>query len=173
MSFEIEHVQGPEEAPIHLIEYGDYQCPFCGRAYGVIKRLQQIFGNDLRFTFRNFPLGIQHPHAMDAARAAEAAAAQGKFWEMHDLLYENQQNLSLERILELTTKLGLDRNKFTADMASDNVIEKIERDLYEGARKGVNGTPSFFINGKHYLGDWSYPAMLETLTALRKKKLAA
>lgn len=164
-----DHIQGPEDAPLELLEYGDYECPFCGMAFPIIKRLQGVLGKDLRFVFRNFPLAVQHPHAMDAARAAEAAGLQGKFWDMHDLLYENQRNLDPDSLLEYATLLDLDLQQFTQDMASPEVEKKTARDLYGGARSGVNGTPSLFINGFRHDGDWSYQSLLTTLTALRRE----
>jgi protein-disulfide isomerase len=164
-----DHWQGPEDAPLTLVEYGDYECPFCGQAYPVIKRLQQALKDDLKFVFRNFPLTMAHPNAMNAALAAEAAALQGKFWEMHDTLYEHQDNLDPESLLEYAAALGLDLEKFRQDMKSPEVEGKVAKDLYGGARSGVNGTPNFFINGYKYEGDWSYPSLLTVLTAVRKQ----
>ena len=165
----LDHPFGPANAPLILIEYGDYQCPSCGRAYSVIQHLQKTLKDDLRFVFRNFPLAVQHPFAMAAAQAAEAAGLQGKFWEMHDMLYENQDALDPEGLFEYASALRLDLEKFTRDMASPEVEERIAHDLYGGARSGVNGTPGFFINGFRYDGDWSFSALLTVLTALRKK----
>ncbi|HEX6467050.1 MAG TPA: thioredoxin domain-containing protein, partial [Terriglobales bacterium] len=102
-----DHIQGEEDAPVTLVEYGDYECPHCGRAYGIIKRVQKHFGRRLRFVFRNFPLNESHPNAENAAESSEFAAAHGRFWEMHDLLYENQEQLSLPALLELAESLGL------------------------------------------------------------------
>src|SRR3954464_7721996 len=115
---EQDHALGPATAPITLLEFGDYECPDCGNAYPVIKRLIGEMGARLRFVFRNFPLSNVHPHASVAAQAAEAAAAQGKFWEMHDLLYENQKNLANMEMTRLALRLGLEPSRFDADLAS-------------------------------------------------------
>ena len=163
-----DHTQGSKDAPLTLVEYGDYECPFCGRAYSVIKRLQEVFKDDLLLIFRNFPLAIAHPNSMNAARAAEAAGLQQKFWEMHDLLFEHQDNLEPDDLLEYASTLNLDLEKFTQDMTLPEIEEKIAQDLYGGARSGVNGTPTFFINGFRFDGEWSYPSLLTALTAARR-----
>lgn len=167
-----DHAQGPADAPLVLVEYGDYECPFCGQAYYVVQRTQRAFGNDLRFVFRNFPLTQIHPHAMNAARAAEAAALQDRFWEMHDTLYENQENLDDESLLAYATSLELDLQRFADDMFSQQVEERILYDLEGGARSGVNGTPTFFINGFRFDGDWTQQ-LLYTLQAVREELRAA
>lgn len=164
-----DHSRGPVDAPLVLVEYGDYECPFCGRAHGVLQRLQETLGDDLRFVFRNFPLTTMHPHALEAARAAEAAGRQGKFWEMHDAIYENQDNLETEDLLGYATDLSLDIDQFSYDMRNPEIETRIAQDLYGGARSGVNGTPSFFINGFRYDGDWSYESLLATLEAIREQ----
>lgn len=149
-----DHIQGSNNAPIELVEYGDYQCSYCGEAYAVIKAVQQTLENDLKFVFRNFPLSEVHPDAENAAMAAEAAALQNKFWEMHDILYENQQQLDEGHLISFTKKIGLDVNQFKSDMQKSIVSDKIENDFESGVRSGVNGTPSFFVNGKKYDGNW-------------------
>ncbi|MEX8549333.1 MAG: DsbA family protein [Mucilaginibacter sp.] len=149
-----DHIQGKNNAPIKLVEYGDYQCSYCGEAYSVIKAVQQTLGNDLELVFRNFPLSEVHPDAENAAKAAEAAALQNKFWEMHDMLYENQQQLDEENLISFAKKIGLDVNQFKSDMQSSAVSDKVESDFESGARSGVNGTPSFFVNGEKYDGNW-------------------
>jgi len=166
-----DHTLGPEDAPLVLLEYGDYECSFCRKAHPISKGLVQNLQKDLRFVFRNFPLTSIHPHAMDAARAAEAAGLQGKFWEMHDVIYENQENLELEDLLEHAAALSLDLERFSQDMQSPWVEEKVSTDLYGGARSGVNGTPTFFINGFRYDGDWSYQSLLTVLTGVRQQIL--
>src|SRR5689334_3482382 len=113
-----DHVQGPKDAPLELVEYGDYECPYCGQAHYIVKQLQQALQDELRFVFRNFPLSQIHPDAVSAARAAEAAALQGKFWEMQDILYENQDNLDSESVLQYAAELDLDLSKFVTDMGS-------------------------------------------------------
>jgi protein-disulfide isomerase len=152
---EADHVQGPANAPLELIEYGDYECPFCRQAYDVVQRTQRAFGHDLRFVFRNVPLTQFLPHAMNAARAAEAAALQNRFWEMHDTLYENQENLDDESLLAYAAALDLNLKRFADDMFSPQVDERILSDLEGGARSGVNGTPTFFISGFRFDGDWT------------------
>lgn len=151
-----DHIQGSESAPITLVEYGDYECPFCGRAYHVIKQLQKHFGKQLRFVFRNFPLTQLHPQAEVAAEAAEFAATNDKFWEMHDLIYENQTSLSEPLLLELGMTLGLDTNELRMAIETKGFEEKIRADFLGGVRSGVNGTPTFFINGERYNGSYEY-----------------
>jgi protein-disulfide isomerase len=162
-----DHTRGPEGAPLVLLEYGDYECPFCGRAYLVVKRLEAAFKNDLRFAFRNYPLPHKHPNAENAARAAEAAAQQGKFWEMYDLLFENQDNLTMEFLEEYAAALDLDLDRFAADMRSPRSEQKINSDRERGDRSGVDGTPTFYINGIRYDGDWSYDSLHLLLQEIR------
>ena len=144
---ERDHIQGPPDAPLALVEYGDYECPFCGQAYYVVKELERRAGNMMRFVFRNFPLTTIHPHAERAAGAAEAAVAQGKFWEMHDCLYENQQALEDENLLDYAALVGLDIPQFLREMREGRYLNRILEDFLSGVRSGVNGTPTFFING--------------------------
>jgi protein-disulfide isomerase len=145
------------------VEYGDYQCPYCGEAHPVIERLQKALGKKLRFVFRNFPLTEAHPYALMAAEAAEAAALQGKFWEMHDWIYENQEMLDPEVLPEWAEELGLDVKELAAGMKQRAVLKRIEEDRSSGLGSGVNGTPSFFINGKQYEGEADYDSMHEAL----------
>ncbi|HEX5083755.1 MAG TPA: thioredoxin domain-containing protein [Blastocatellia bacterium] len=149
-----DHIRGPETAPVTLVEYGDYECPFCGQAYYVLKELAQRAGNSMRFVFRNFPLTTLHPHAERAAEAAEAAGAQGKFWEMHDLLFENQKSLEDEDLMKDAASVGLDTSIFLGEMREGRYQKHIREDFLSGARSGVNGTPTFFINGVRYDGSW-------------------
>src|SRR6267378_3683097 len=144
---ENDHQTGNPKAKIILVEYGDYQCPHCGIAYPLIKQLLKQFGKELLFVFRNFPLEEIHPAARIAAQAAEAASRQNQFWKMHDLIYQNQSNLSPQFLIQCAVKLKLNENKFLADSTSDPVLSKIESDFDGGIESGVNGTPSFFING--------------------------
>ena len=154
-----DHAQGPAGAPVTLVEYGDYECPHCGRAYPIIKALQKSFGKQLRFAFRNFPLQEIHPYAEAAAETAEFAATHGKFWEMHDLIFENQNSLSEQMLGELAQRLTLDRQALREALESGTFAERVRRDFSGGVRSGVNGTPTFFINGQRYDGDFE----LETL----------
>jgi len=147
-----DHIQGNPNAELVIVEYGDYQCPYCGAAYPVLKELMNEFGNEIRFVFRNFPLSEMHPYAKPAAMAAEAAGMQGKFWEMHDAIYENQQNLSESLLIEIAEQLPLNMDQFKEDMQSSELAEKIDSDFESGVISGVNGTPSFFINGKKFDG---------------------
>jgi protein-disulfide isomerase len=156
-----DHIQGPEQAPVTLVEYGDYECPYCGAAYPIIKQVQSRMGDRLRFVFRNFPITTSHPHAEQAAEAAEAAAAQGTFWEMHDLLYENQQHLEPSDLHRYAEQLGLDGREFDEELAQHVHADRVREDFMSGVRSGVNGTPTFYINGARH--DDSYE--LETLLA--------
>lgn len=156
-----DHMQGNPDAPVVLLEYGDYQCPHCGRAYPIVKKLQQQLGDQLALAFRNFPLENIHPQAKIAAIAAEAAGLQGKYWEMHDILFENQRNFSIGAILKYAESIGLDMKQFEKDIADPALGEKVEKDFYNGMRSGVNGTPSFFINGEKFEGDWEGDGLLQ------------
>ena len=162
-----DHVQGPVGALIALVEYGDYECPFCGEAYPIIKALQERLGERLCFAFRNFPLTNMHPHAEHAAEAAEAAEAQGKFWEMHDALYENQAALDDEDLAEYATALGLDARRLIADVLAGAHLARVREDFRSGVRGGVNGTPTFFINGVRYDGAKDFDDLLAALTQSR------
>jgi protein-disulfide isomerase len=156
-----DHIQGDTAAACILVEYGDYQCPSCGQAYPIVKRLQKHFGKRLAFVFRNFPLTQIHPWAEPAAEAAEFAAVKEKFWEMHDLLYENQQQLGESLLVELSDTLDLSSSKLLTAVAEHTYQERVKTDFRGGVRSGVNGTPTFFINGVRH--DASYD--FATLTA--------
>ncbi|MET0281995.1 MAG: DsbA family protein [Steroidobacteraceae bacterium] len=160
-----DHVQGPMDAPVTLVEYGDYQCPYCGEAYQVIKAVQQTLGSRLRFVFRNFPLNQAHPQAELAAEAAEAAGAQGKFWEMHDALYENQQQLGQPLIEALVEQLGLDAGRLEQDLQARSFQARVKHDFMGGVRSGVNGTPGLFINGQRYDQSWDEESLTAALLA--------
>ena len=163
-----DHTQGDDDAVIELVEYGDYQCPHCGRAYPILKNIQKKLGHKLKFIFRNFPLAEIHPNAMNAAVAAEAASAQDKFWEMHDIIFENQQHLSDVDLIKYAAKIGLNIELFEADFEKPQFLEKVESDFESGIRSGVNGTPSFFINGEKYDEDWEEVPFLSYLHSLIK-----
>jgi protein-disulfide isomerase len=158
-----DQAEGPADAPLTLVEYGDYQCPYCGAAYPVVKRLQKALGKRLRFVFRNFPLTQAHPYALVAAEAAEAAALQGKFWEMHDLLFEQQIFLKPDIIPLWAERIGLNLEKFGNDIKQGVVEKRIKEDRQSGIRSGVNGTPTFFINGTRYDGSPDYDSLLAAL----------
>src|SRR5262245_32536976 len=160
---ERDHVRGPCAAPVTLLEYGDYECPYCGQAYYVVKDLELRAGNLMRFVFRNFPLTTIHPHAERAAEAVEASGAQGKFWEMHDCLFENQESLEDEDLLECGVLAGLDIHRIVRDMREGRYLNRIREDFLSGARSGVNGTPTFFINGLRYDGSWELGPFLAAI----------
>jgi protein-disulfide isomerase len=161
-----DHVHGPVTAPLTLVEYGDYQCPFCGAAYPEVKKVQKELGQKLRFVFRNFPLTRIHPYAESAAETAEAASAQGKFWEMHDFLYEHQNTLNDPKIaFEFARKLGLNTERFQRELSKHAHLPRIKEDFTGGIRSGVNGTPTFYVNGVRHDAD---PTAKEILRALEK-----
>lgn len=146
-----DQVQGdPNTAKIVLVEYGDYQCPYCGHAFPLVKKFIEEYGDEVAFVFRNFPLTDSHQYAMAAATIAEAAGKQGRFWEMHDLIYNNQNLLSENMLKECVATLNLDVNKIENDITTSNLQDKIEADFEGGVRSGVNGTPSFFVNGEKW-----------------------
>ncbi len=150
-----DHIMGGDLASVTLVEYGDYQCPFCGQAYGIIKEIQREMAHRPRFVFRNFPLTGPHPYAEAAAEAAESAGAQGSFWEMHDLLYENQDRLGEAMLVAAASKLGLDVGRFVDDIKAARYKERVKLDFKGGVRSGVNGTPCFFVNGARFDGSWA------------------
>jgi protein-disulfide isomerase len=156
-----DHIQGPEGAPLVLLEYGDYQCPYCGAAYPIVKRIQKELGPRLRFVFRNFPITNSHPQAEWAAETAEAAGAQGKFWEMHDYLYENQPSLGEEAFFAKYEK----KLKLVREVAQHVHSARIQEDYMSGIRSGVNGTPTFYIDGLRYD---DYPGFVQLISALEK-----
>ncbi len=149
-----DHLEGNPDASIELVEYGDYQCPHCGRAYHVVKTLQEKLGSQLKFSFRNFPLAKIHPEATLAAIATEAAARQGKFWEMHDIIFENQEDLEQPALIAYAEEIGLDISLFEKDLSDETLLQKVESDFESGIRSGVNATPTFFINGEKYNNGW-------------------
>jgi protein-disulfide isomerase len=164
-----DHAQGPASAAVTLVEYGDYECPHCGAAYPIVKKLQEKLGPKLRFIFRNFPLSSMHPHAEHAAEAAEAAAAQNKFWEMHDWIFEHQDTLEDRDLFEAVKTLGLDSAKFLKDMKSPAFMARVKEDFRSGVRSGVNGTPTFFINGVRHDQAPGYEELLAGLQAAIRK----
>ena len=147
-----DHVLGPDDAPVTLLEYGDYQCPFCADMHPMIKAIARSMGAQMRFVFRHMPLLEMHPYAQHAAEAAEAAAVQGKFWEMHDAIYRQQSELGSDLLHQLAVKLKLDIAQFDADLEARRFRPRVKRDFMSGMRSGVAGTPTFFINGKRYEG---------------------
>lgn len=146
-----DHIQGPAQAAVTLVEYGDYECPYCGEAYPILKAVQRAMGNELRFVFRNFPFAEAHPHAVRAAEFAEAAAGVGKFWQAHDLLFENQAALRDDDLYAYGLRLGLNAG-VVAQGFDGRFDRKIKDDFASGIRSGVNGTPSLFVNALRYDG---------------------
>jgi len=164
-----DHSSGPEDAPVTLVEYGDYECPYCGAAHPIVQEVQRTLGPKLRFVFRNFPLKEIHPHAERAAEAAEAAGAQGKFWEMHDLLFENQGALEDADLLRYAASLSLDGDRFATDLSTGVYTARVRGDFRSGVRSGVNGTPTFFINGVRHDQAPGYEELLAGLQAVLRK----
>ena len=158
-----DHAHGLATAPVTLVEYGDYECPYCGAAYPIVKEVQRRLGDTLRFVFRNFPLAEMHPHAQHAAEAAEAAGAQGHFWPMHDLLYEHQRALDDAHLRRYAAELGLDEGRFDRELSGHAYAGRVREDVVSGARSGVNGTPTFFINGRRHDGSYDLKTLLAAL----------
>jgi protein-disulfide isomerase len=160
-----DHAQGPADAPVTLVEYGDYECPHCGKAYPIIKEVQRRLGSKLRFVFRNFPLSESHPHAQHAAEAAEGASAGGRFWEMHDMLYEHQDALDDASLVGYAAVLGLDAKTFEQALRTHTQKARVREDFMSGVRSGVNGTPTFFINGVRFDDSWDPDTLTKALKA--------
>jgi protein-disulfide isomerase len=155
---EHDHATGPVDAPVTLVEYGDFECPYCGMAFPIVKAAQRKLGPRLRLVYRHFPLAEAHPHARHAAAAAEGAAAQGgepAFWAMHDALFENQHALDDASLTRLAARLGLDGERLAAELAAGTYAGRVRQDFRSGVRSGVNGTPTFFINGVRYDRAWA------------------
>jgi len=166
-----DHAQGPANAPVTLVEYGDYECPHCGRAYPIVKAVQKHFGSRLRFVFRNFPITEAHPHAELAAEAAEVAGDHGKFWEMHDLLFEHQDRMEASDLVSYATQLGIQpAGGFLLAIRSGQKAQRVREDFMSGVRSGVNGTPTFFLNGARYDRPWDYPDLLAAIEASTGKR---
>lgn len=162
-----DHIQGSESAQITLVEYGDYECPHCGKAYAVVKRLQKHYGDALRFVFRNFPLSQAHPLAEPAAESAEYAATHGKFWEMHDGIYEHQSTLSLDLLRSLAKKNGMDTQALMNALDEHTFQERVKQDFRSGVRSGVNGTPTFFINGQRHDAGPDFDSLIKGIEVAR------
>ena len=158
---ERDHIRGDDNAPVTLVEYGDFECPFCGQAEPVVRELVSEFGHDLRYVFRHLPLSDVHPHAELAAEAAEAASKQGAFWEMHDLLFEHQDALEPKNLISYAEQLGLDVDRFTEELRRHEYAGRIASDVDDADLSGVSGTPTFFVNGLRHQGAYD----IDTLTA--------
>lgn len=162
-----DHILGPSTAPVTLVEYADFQCPYCADAHEIVQGLREQLGDKLRFVFRHFPLSDIHVHAQHAAEFAEAAGAQGKFWEVHDYLFEHQDALDDEDLVHAAAELGIDKEKLQDDLETGEPSERVDGDFEDGLASGVQGTPAFFINGHSFPGAWNEQDVL--LKALKEK----
>jgi protein-disulfide isomerase len=160
-----DHAIGPKDAPIELVEYGDFQCQHCGEAFPILELLRENLGRDLRLIYRHFPLSASHLDATNAAHAAEAAGRQGRFWEMHAMLFKNQSALDRDSLAGYAAALGLDMEQWAEDMDSEAVADKVTADFQGGIRSGANRTPTFFLNGYRYEGELSYASLLGAMHA--------
>jgi protein-disulfide isomerase len=160
-----DHIFGPVDAPLTLVEYGDFECPFCGRVTGVVSEVRERLGDEVRYVFRNLPLPDVHEHAEQAANAAEAAAAQGQFWAMHDLLFQHQDQLETEDLLGYAARLGLDVEVFARDLSEGRHAARVREDVADAEASGARGTPTFFVNGRRHVGAWDAEHLLAALTA--------
>lgn len=167
-----DHILGSPGVSIELVEYGDFQCSSCGKAYPIMKAIQKKFGKDLAFIFRHFPKTYAHEYSLPAALASEAASRQNKFWLMHDMIFENQSRLNNDVILEFAVTLKLDVDAFKKDLHEIALAKKVETDFESGARSGVTGTPSFFINGDRYDGDYDFDSLSEALELLVREPVS-
>lgn len=158
-----DHLRGPDTAPLTLLEYGDFECPYCGAAHPVVLAVRRSLGKLLRTAFRHFPLHNVHPHAQLAAEAAEAAGSQAKFWEMHDQLFENQHALDAGSLVAHARKIGLDLKQFSHELNAGTHTARVREDFLSGVRSGVNGTPAFYINGVRYDGPADVASMVMAL----------
>jgi protein-disulfide isomerase len=163
-----DHIRGPRKAALTLVEYGDFECPHCGQAYPVVEDVRRRLGDQMRFVYRHFPLVNAHPHAEAAAEAAEAAGAQHHFWEMHDLLFEHQDMLEDRDLLAYAHAIPLDVARFVAELGRGIHAPRVHEDFLGGVRSGVNGTPTFFINGARYDGPRDVESMVAALEFVRE-----
>jgi Na+:H+ antiporter, NhaA family len=166
-----DHVSGRDDAPFELVMYGDFQCPYCAAAQGPVRRVRERLGDDLRFAFRHFPLSEVHPDARRAAEAAEAAAAQGAFWEMHDALYDSGGRLHEDELVATAAGLGLDAERLRAEIRDGTRAARVERDLESGRRSGVTGTPGFFVNGVRHEDAFDAGSLIEAITSPKPPRL--
>ncbi len=159
----VDHVRGERDAPLELVMFGDFQCPYCLGAQSVIRRVRERLGDRLAFGFRHLPIPERHPLAPLAAQASEAAAAQGQFWEFHDALFQAQPRLSRETVLEVAKDLRLDVDRVAAEIDAELHAERIERDLASAQESGATGTPAFFVNGVRLFGAYDASSLVEAL----------
>ncbi|MBA2277413.1 MAG: thioredoxin domain-containing protein [Chloroflexia bacterium] len=161
-----DHVRGGADAPVTLVEYGDFECPFCGETYQVVRALERRFGDRFRHVFRHYPLPDVHPYAQRAAEASESAAAQGRFWEMHDYLFEHQPSLSVPDLLRYAADLDLDIERVSEELAERTHRERVLADLATGEQSGVEGTPTFFLNGRRVEQGWNRKSLTVMIEAM-------
>jgi len=157
-----DHAVGPASAPVTLVEYGDFECPFCKMDEPVVREIRRRLGDRLRFVWRHFPRP-EHPHARQAAQAAEAAAAQGRFWELHDLLFEHQDALEEQHLVKYAAQLALDVNRFQVELSEHHYAARVQQDVLSGIHSGVHGTPTFFINGVRHEGERTVEPLLAAI----------
>lgn len=170
---ELDHIRGNPLAPVQLVEYGDFQCPHCGAAHPVLKEIEKHFSEGISLVFRHFPLSESHPFAQAAAVASEAAANQGQFWQMYDLIYENQEGLNPETILKMAGTLNLNMTVFQKDIKDQSLFDKVESNFESGILSGVNGTPTFYINGFQHYGSYEYHPLVNAINyAITHPKLS-
>ena len=162
---DLDHIRGERGAPLELVMFGDFQCPYCLGAQSVLRRVRERLGDRLVFGFRHLPIPERHPLAPLAAEASEAAAAQDRFWDFHDALYVNQPRLSRETILEVARELGLDVERLEAEIDADAHRDRIARDVASAEASGATGTPTFFVNGKRFFGAYDAGSLVEALEA--------
>lgn len=158
-----DHVHGPADAGFTLVEYGDYECPECGQLYVILRDLQLEYAAKLRIVFRQYPLSGIHPHAQQAAEAAEAAGAQGRYWDMHTLLFERQQALRTKDLIGYAEEMALDVKRFRKELKEETHRQRVRNDFMAGVQNGVRGTPGLFLNGIRYNSSWEYDALKRLL----------
>jgi len=161
-----DHIRGRVEAPVSVVEYGDFECSYCAGALVVLRQIESVLGDEMVLAFRHFPLSEVHPHAELASEAVESAGAQGQFWAMHDMVFENQSDLSLPALLTYAAAVGADPRVVESDLRTRLWRPRVNRDRVGGSRSGVVGTPTFFIDGYRYEGDWDYSTLVEVLSLL-------
>jgi Na+:H+ antiporter, NhaA family len=162
---DLDHVRGERGAPLELVMFGDFQCPFCLGSQSILRRVRERLGERLLFGFRHLPIPERHPLAPLAAEASEAAGAQGKFWEYHDALYAVQPKLSREVMLEVGSDLGLDAERMASEIDSGAHRERVARDVASAEASGATGTPTFFANGRRLFGAYDASSLVEALEA--------
>jgi protein-disulfide isomerase len=172
VDIERDHVRGPQEAPVTLVEYGDFECPYCGQAEPIIRELLADFG-DLRYVWRHLPLSDVHPHAQLAAEAAQAAAAEGRFWDMYDLLLTNQDALTVRDLVSYAEQLGLDSERFREHLRKRKGASRIAEDVESADLSSVSGTPTFFINGRRHYGAYDIGTLAAEVRAARARATLA